>query len=74
MPGMRPAVRRIALGAAAFALLAGAGWLWLGFGPRKVPEGQPGLATLSAQTLSSFRAAFDADAGKVRILALLSPT
>lgn len=47
---------------------------WIKFAPRRVPDGQPPLATISRQSLPMFRAAFNAHQGEVRILAMLSPT
>ena len=47
---------------------------WLKLAPRTAPRGQPPLATLSADSLPSFRVAFNANQGQVRIVAMLSPT
>ena len=47
---------------------------WYFLAERRVPEGQPPLATLSAGTLDSLRADFNRDAGATRIIVLLSPT
>jgi hypothetical protein len=55
-------------------VLCGAAVAWLKLAPRRVPTGQRPLATLSSDSLPGFRAAFNAADGKVRILALLSPT
>jgi hypothetical protein len=48
--------------------------LWYFYGPRYVPEGQPPLATLRADRLEALRADFNRDAGRTRIIVLLSPT
>lgn len=42
--------------------------------PRRVPAGQPPLATLDAGSLPAFREMFHAADGEVRVLAMLSPT
>ena len=47
---------------------------WLKFAPRRVPPGQPPLATLGAGSLSVFKDTFNAADGEVRVLAMLSPT
>lgn len=47
---------------------------WMKVAPRRVPDGQPSLATLSHESLPVFRDSFNAGGGEVRILALLSPT
>ena len=61
------------LGAALLALFAAA-TLWYFYGERRVPDGQPPLATLNAGTLEALRADFNRDAGRTRIIVLLSPT
>ena len=48
--------------------------LWYVYGERRVPEGQPPLATLSAATLDTLRADFNRDPGTTRMIVLLSPT
>lgn len=63
------AVVAILLVAAGVATLA-----WLRLAPREVPSGQPRLTTLGQGSLATFRDAFNASEGKVRILAMLSPT
>ena len=45
---------------------------WMKLAPRSVPSGQPAFATLGADSLPSFREAFNA--GEVRVLVMLSPT
>ena len=60
-------------GAALLAFVAVAA-LWYFYGERRVPEGQPPLATLSAATLEALRADFNRDADRTRIIVLLSPT
>jgi hypothetical protein len=63
--------RRIAL----ILLVALAGVLMrLTYGPRKVPAGQPPLATLSTSSLETLRTDFNRDRNQTRILVLLSPT
>ena len=61
-------------GLAILVLVAVATGAWLKWSPRSVPSGQPALAHLGADSLPSFRSAFNEGAGEVRILALLSPT
>ena len=51
-----------------------AAFAWMKLAPRRVPDGQPPLATLGPDSLEGFRAAFNANDGEVRVLALLSPT
>lgn len=54
------------------ALLAAFAWyLWA---ERHTPAGQPPLARLDTASLDALRAEFNAHAGKVRIVILLSPT
>lgn len=67
--------RRAALlvvAAAAVAGLAAVGWMKSA--PRHVPAGQPPLARIGADSLASFRNTFNARAGEIRIVAMLSPT
>ena len=65
--------RRVAIPLGVVAVLATA-MLWYLYGERRVPEGQPPLATLSASSLESLRADFNRDADRTRIILLLSPT
>lgn len=51
-----------------------AAYAWLQHAPRRVPNGQPPLVTVSPGGLEPIRAAFNAGGGQVRILAMLSPT
>ena len=51
-----------------------AGVLWLKLAPRRVPSGQPPLATLEPATLAAFRDTFNGEEDGVRVLVLLSPT
>lgn len=51
-----------------------AAFAWIKLAPRRVPDGQPPLATIGPDSLASFRDAFNANDGEVRVLALLSPT
>ena len=67
-------LREVAVGGAAAATLVVGTLLWLEYAPRSVPEGQPPLATLSADSLPAFRSAFNAGHGSARVLVLLSPT
>lgn len=53
--------------------LAG-GFSWYLWGERRVPAGQPPLATLSAASLETLRSEFNRHADKVRVVILLSPT
>lgn len=62
----------IALGSGV--LLVAVAGAWLAWSPRRVPEGQPSLTTLDANSLPEFRHAFNDGHGEVRIVALLSPT
>jgi len=65
--------RRFTIFAGVFALVAGA-MAWYLFGPRHVPPGQPPLGVLSASSLEALRADFNRDAGRTRVILLLSPT
>ena len=65
--------RRFTIFASVFALVAGA-MVWYLFGPRQVPPGQPQLGILSASSLEALRADFNRDAGRTRVILLLSPT
>ena len=65
--------RRFAIPLGVVAVLAAA-MLWYIYGERRVPEGQPPLATLNASSLESLRADFNRDADRTRIILLLSPT
>ena len=50
-------------------------WLsWVKYAPRRVPAGQPALATLDAASLQGFRDAFNEHRDEVRLLVMLSPT
>src|SRR5262245_48776627 len=71
---MKTALKVAAGIVAACLVLVLAAYGWLKWSPRRVPDGQPPLATLDAQSLPEFRAAFNASKGDVRILAMLSPT
>jgi hypothetical protein len=51
-----------------------AAFAWIRLAPRRVPDGQPPLETIGPGSLQSFRAAFNANEGEVRVLAMLSPT
>ena len=64
--------RSLVIVAVLAALLGALGWY--GWAERKVPAGQPPLATLDAASLDSVRSEFNAHADKVRIVVLLSPT
>lgn len=65
--------RSYALILLAVAALGSAG-AWYVWGPRATPEGQPELAELTAENLTTFQKQFNDDADKVRLLVLLSPT
>ena len=65
--------RRFAIPLGVVAVLSAAMLRYL-YGERRVPEGQPPLATLSASSLESLRADFNRDADRTRIILLLSPT
>lgn len=53
-------------------LLAAASWYE--FAGHQAPAGQPPLAELNAASLATFEAAFNRQAGEIRIVLLLSPT
>lgn len=55
------------------ALLLGAGFFYL-YSGHTVPAGQPPLANLTPQTVSTLEGAFNQACGDVRLLLLLSPT
>jgi hypothetical protein len=67
-------VKGLLVAGAAIVLLATAAFAWLRWAPRRVPAGQPPLATLAPDSLQGFHATFNAAHGRVRVLALLSPT
>ena len=71
---MRRAVRALLVGTVLVALVGGGAFAWLKLAPRHVPDGQPPLRHLSADTLPELRRDFNARPGSVRLLALLSPT
>jgi hypothetical protein len=48
--------------------------LWYLFGPGTVPEGQPPLLSVDAESVSRLQADFNRGADRVRILAVFSPT
>jgi len=54
--------------------LAGLWLAWMKYAPRRVPAGQPALATLDAASLGRLRDAFNEHHDEVRILVMLSPT
>ena len=56
------------------AAIAGTGFVWVKYAPRRTPAGQPALSHLDAAALPAFRAAYNADADKTRVIVLLSPT
>jgi len=70
----RPWLRRLAIAGVLAVALGGAAFGWLKLAPRRVPGGQPALATLDPGSLQEFRDAFNGARGKVRVIALLSPT
>lgn len=47
---------------------------WHFYGGSAVPAGQPPLASLTSTNFDQLRDAFNASAGQVRIVLLLSPT
>jgi len=56
------------------AAIAGAGFAWFKYAPRRTPPGQPRMSHLDAGTLPAFRDAFNAASAETRVLLLLSPT
>ena len=68
------AVRRILFLLAGIVVLCLAAFAWMRWAPRRVPQGQPPLATLGENSLPAFREVFNANEGQVRIVAMLSPT
>lgn len=71
---IRTALKSILLLVIAASLLCVAIFAWLRIAPRRVPPGQPALATLGPGSLPAFQDAFNAADGEVRVLAMLSPT
>jgi len=71
---MKKTSRVVLAGAALAGALTVGALLWLRYAPRRVPQGQPPLATLSPGSLPAFRDVFNASEGQVRVLVLLSPT
>ena len=53
------------------AVLIGA---WVAWGPSHAPAGQPPLVSLDAANFTQLQKVFNDDAGKIRVVALLSPT
>ncbi len=47
---------------------------WMAWGPSQAPAGQPPLVSLDAANFSRLQNAFNDDADKIRVVALLSPT
>ena len=67
--------RKAALALFAVPIVLAALWLaWMKYGPRRVPAGQPDVATLDASSLQSFRDTFSEHRDEDRILVMLSPT
>ena len=64
-------MKRLRLVAFVLLLAALAGYLWLQFGTREVPLGQPPLATME---LAELRTEFNRGAAQARVVLLLSPT
>ena len=70
----RSLLRSLLVVAVVAVVALGGALAWLKLAPRRVPAGQPALGALAADSLPAFRDAFNAAAGEVRVLALLSPT
>jgi hypothetical protein len=64
-------MKRLLVVAFVLLLAALAGYLWLQFGTREVPHGQPPLATMD---LAELKAEFNRGAAQARVVVLLSPT
>lgn len=64
--------RKIVLIAGIAALLLAAAWYQ--FGGHRTAQGQPPLASLSAESLEQLRAEFNAASDQPRMILLLSPT
>ena len=47
---------------------------WLAWGPAYSPAGQPALVSLEPGNFNQLQEAFNSDADKIRVVALLSPT
>jgi len=71
---IRMVLKSILLLAATAIIVCFAVVAWMKFSPRRVPPGQPPLATIGAGSVPAFKDAFNAAEGQVRILAMLSPT
>jgi hypothetical protein len=50
------------------------GFVWLRYGTRQVPSGQPALTTIDPPALAAFREEFNSTADRTRVIVLLSPT
>lgn len=61
----------IVIGVIALAVVLLAFYVWV---PGSTPRGQPPLVKLTANSLSQFTSAFDADPNLPRLVLLLSPT
>lgn len=74
-PRKRRLVLKVFLGAALVVVAAVlAAYAWIHYAPRRVPEGQPPLATVASGKLDGLRERFNAGGGAIRVLAMLSPT
>ena len=71
---MKAALKVVLAVVATAVVIGGAVFGWFKLAPRRVPPGQPPLATIHADSFPGFRAAFNANDGRVRLLVLLSPT
>ena len=65
-------MKRLAI--VALVLLAALGVAYYYLAPGGTPDGQPPLARLDAGNFDGLRSQFNAAAGSVRVVALLSPT
>lgn len=75
MARKRRIVLKVAAGVVTVLLAtAVATYAWLQYAPRAVPAGQPALEGLQPGALDAVKEAFNAGAGEVRVLAMLSPT
>ncbi len=69
-----PRMKRAAIFLAIAGIAIAGALAWNLWGTAKTPEGQPGLVWLEPANFTQLQKSFNENDGKVRIVALLSPT